>query len=116
VPNLTILLELPERCQVVDIIPHGSSFWTQTAHLETILADGKPKSFFVKIALDEQGRRMMHGEFESMSALYAIAPDFVPKPYAWGTYKDIEGMHFFLCDFQFVLYPATAITTRSDYY
>lgn len=43
---------------------------------------------------------MLHGEFESMSALYNVVPDFVPKPYAWGTYKNIADMHFFLCDFQ----------------
>ena len=64
------------------------------------MEDGTPKSFFLKVALDEQGRRMMHGEFESMTALYKAVPDFVPMPYAWGSYKDIEGMHFFLCDFQ----------------
>lgn len=58
---------------------------------------------------------MMHGEFESMSALYAIVPNFVPKPYAWGSYRDIEGMHFFLCDFQFVKYTAAAIATRPDH-
>ena len=42
---------------------------------------------------------MMNGEFESMSALYAISPDFVPKPHAWGSYKSIPDTHFFLCDF-----------------
>lgn len=47
---------------------------------------------------------MMHGEFESMSALYSIVPDFVPKAHAWGSYKSIEDMHFFLCDFQYVNY------------
>ena len=45
----------------------------------------------------------MHGEFESMSALYAIVPDFVPKPHAWGSYRDIEDTHFFLCDFQYII-------------
>ena len=46
---------------------------------------------------------MMHGEFESMSALYSIVPDFVPKPHAWGSYRDIEDMHFFLCEFQYII-------------
>ena len=61
---------------------------------------GALRSFFLKVALDEKGRQMMHGEFESMSAIYEVVPDFVPMPYAWGSYKDIDGMHFFLCDFQ----------------
>lgn len=43
---------------------------------------------------------MMHGEFESMSALYTIVPDFVPKPLAWGSYQNMEEVHFFLCDFE----------------
>jgi protein-ribulosamine 3-kinase len=42
---------------------------------------------------------MMNGEFESMSALYATSPDFLPKPHAWGSYKSIPDTHFFLCDF-----------------
>jgi protein-ribulosamine 3-kinase len=94
--------ELPEGSKVTPITPHGSSFWTQTAHLETTLADGTPKSYFLKVALDEQGRRMMNGELESISSLYAIIPDFVPKPYTWGSYKTYPEMHFFLCDFQSV--------------
>jgi hypothetical protein len=43
---------------------------------------------------------MMRGEFESMSLLYSITPDFVPKPHAWGTYERLPQFHFFLCDFQ----------------
>ena len=41
----------------------------------------------------------MNAEFESMSALHAIAPAFVPKPHAWGSYLSLEDTHFFLCDF-----------------
>ena len=108
------LLELPGY-RVDRITPHGSSFWTQTAHLETTSTEGSPKSFFLKVAQDEQGRRMMHGEFESMSALYAIVPDFVPKPYAWGSYRDIEGVHFFLCDFQSVALHSCCPTLDNPY-
>ncbi|PGH12526.1 hypothetical protein AJ80_06687 [Polytolypa hystricis UAMH7299] len=97
--DLNVVAKLPKGCRVTGITSHGSSFWTQTAHLQTVLADGTSKSFFLKVALDEKGRRMLHGEFESMSALYATVPDFVPKPHAWGTYKKFDYMHFFLCDF-----------------
>jgi protein-ribulosamine 3-kinase len=66
------------------------------------LPDGSQKSYFLKVALDEHGMRMMNGEFESMSALYRVVPDFVPKPQGWGSYKNMPNMHFFICDFQLV--------------
>ena len=75
-------LKLSEECRVVAMISHDSSFWIQTAHLETVSKDEKSTSCFRKVALDEEGRRMMHGVFESMTALYEIIPDFVHKPHA----------------------------------
>jgi protein-ribulosamine 3-kinase len=96
--NLT--LELPAGTDVISLSPHGSSFWTQTAQLETQVEDGGRKSYFLKVAEGENGLSMMRGEFESMSLLYEITPDFVPKPHAWGTYKGLPDFHFFLCDFQ----------------
>jgi len=58
------------------------------------------QTYFLKVALGEHGMRMMNGEFESMTALYAAIPHFVPKPYGWGSYRDIPDMHFFLCEFR----------------
>lgn len=43
---------------------------------------------------------MVHGEFESMKAIYTLLSDFAPKPIAWGTYKTIPDTHFFLCEFR----------------
>lgn len=43
---------------------------------------------------------MMHGGFESMSAIHALLPDFTPKPTAWGTYETVPDTHFFLCEFR----------------
>jgi protein-ribulosamine 3-kinase len=54
------------------------------------------------VALDDHGMKMMRGEFESMTTLYGIVPDFIPKPRGWGSYRDIPNMHFFFCDFQLV--------------
>jgi protein-ribulosamine 3-kinase len=34
-----------------------------------------------------------------MSTIYAVTPDLVPRPIAWGTYASIPDVHFFLCDF-----------------
>lgn len=85
---------------IASLTPHGSSFWTQTAQLGTLLPDGTKKSYFLKVAEDDNGNSMMRGEFESMSLLHSIVPDFVPKPHAWGSYHALPQFHFFLCDFQ----------------
>jgi protein-ribulosamine 3-kinase len=42
---------------------------------------------------------MLQGEFESMKVIYAVTPDFCPKPIAWGTFKSNPDLHFFVCDF-----------------
>jgi fructosamine-3-kinase len=39
------------------------------------------------------------GEYEATSAIYAIIPDFCPKPIAWGSLKDYQDAHFYLCEF-----------------
>jgi protein-ribulosamine 3-kinase len=47
---------------------------------------------------------MCEGEFESLKAIYAVSPDFVPKPYSWGKYNqtDIENpaIYFLLAEFR----------------
>lgn len=48
----------------------------------------------------EIGKRMVHGEFESMKAIYEVSPTFTPKPVAWGTYQCLPDTHFFLCEFR----------------
>ena len=45
---------------------------------------------------------MVHGEFESMKEIYKVAPDFVPKPVAWGTYESSPNTSFFLCEFRYM--------------
>ena len=42
---------------------------------------------------------MMHDEYESMSAIHILMPDFASKPMAWRTYKTMPDTHFFLCHF-----------------
>jgi hypothetical protein len=39
---------------------------------------------------------MCEGEYESLKAIYAISPSFVPEPYAWGKYKDEAYPTYFL--------------------
>lgn len=92
--------ELPEGCRVVSTQGHGVSFWANTGRIDVELADGTPQSFFIKVLSKEIGKNMVHGEFESMKAIYALMPDFAPKPIAWGTYETIPDTHFLLCQYR----------------
>lgn len=78
---------------------HGVSFWGNTGRINVETADGAPLSFFIKAISNDIGRNMLHGEFESMKAIYILLPNFVPKPIAWGTYQTIPDRHFFLCEY-----------------
>jgi protein-ribulosamine 3-kinase len=43
---------------------------------------------------------MVEGEFNSMSAIYNIVPNFTPQPFAWGKFKiGNPDTYFFLCEF-----------------
>lgn len=49
---------------------------------------------------DLDARTMMKGEFHSMSELYKVVPNFVPRPCAWEKFKtEKTATYFFLCDF-----------------
>ena len=54
-----------------------------------------------KVQLSEglHGREALKGEFEGTAAIYAVTPDFVPKPIAWGSLKSLPDTHFYLCKF-----------------
>ncbi|KAI0967339.1 Fructosamine kinase-domain-containing protein [Xylaria arbuscula] len=95
-----VLTVLPHGCQVKCIKKHGVSFWAKTGRIDVQLADGKPMSFFIKIISGDAGRNMTRSEFESMSSIYKLQPDFAPKPIAHGTYETIPDTHFFLCEFR----------------
>lgn len=49
---------------------------------------------------------MCEGEFESLKAIYAVSPRFVPKPFAWDKYEKTDKMnqdiHFLLAEFRHV--------------
>ncbi|KAG8529000.1 uncharacterized protein KY384_006689 [Bacidia gigantensis] len=77
------LLKLPEGTQVVGAFPHGASYWTRTAEIETQQVDGSSMSFFV--AKGDVGLAMVSGEYVSMSELHKTIPDATPAPIGWGT-------------------------------
>ncbi|KAH9887155.1 Fructosamine kinase-domain-containing protein [Xylariomycetidae sp. FL2044] len=95
----SVAASLPSAVKPRDIIGHGKSFWTRTAQIVTLRDDGREESFFLKVSTGDDGRGMMHGEYESMKALYAIDPELVPEPIAWSTYATDGDVHFFLCAF-----------------
>lgn len=91
--------KLPPGSKVKGIAPFGASYWTRTAEIPTVQADGSALSFFLKVAQHETGKAMVSGEFVSMSSLYKALPYIVPHPYASGTYASDPNTHFFLCGF-----------------
>jgi protein-ribulosamine 3-kinase len=53
----------------------------------------------LQVATGQVGLEMMRGEYESMSAIHSLVPDFVPKPIAWGSFAHAGGTHFLLFEF-----------------
>ncbi|KAI9780422.1 MAG: hypothetical protein M1839_006696 [Geoglossum umbratile] len=94
-----MVAQLPEDSKLVSTTGHGASLWTRSARVDTILADGVPKAYFLKVAAGENGRSMMQGEYESAKALNAVVSNFAPRPVGWGTFKSNPDLHFFLQDF-----------------
>ena len=45
------------------------------------------------------GKANLRGEYESMKAVDAALPGFVPKPVALGTFASNQDMHFYLMEF-----------------
>ncbi|MCJ1405747.1 hypothetical protein MMC11_008977 [Xylographa trunciseda] len=96
----SVAAALPKGCRVLFTEGHGLSFWANTGRIDVELVNGTLQSFFLKVISKELGKNMVHGEFESMKAIYTLLPDFAPKPIAWGTYETVKDTHFFLCEFR----------------
>ena len=53
---------------------------------------------------------MCEGEFESLKAIHAISPGFVPEPYAWGKYtREDPETCFLLAEFRDIKEQACAL-------
>lgn len=78
----TAVLELPNGCTVISVERHGVSFWAHTGRIDVELVNGSSASFFIKALSGETGQVMVQSEYESMSSIYALTPDFAPKPIA----------------------------------
>ena len=54
----------------------------------------------MQVAEGDNGKGMMHGEYESMRAIVDYSPEFVPHPIAWGTFSSDPNMHFMVSEFR----------------
>jgi hypothetical protein len=45
----TSFLELPKGTKIKGVFPHGASYWTRTAQIQTEQPDGSELSFFLKV-------------------------------------------------------------------
>ncbi|KAK8104521.1 uncharacterized protein PG998_011554 [Apiospora kogelbergensis] len=108
-----VVKSLPAGCQVKGIAAHGASSWTRTARIDTTL-NGEKQSFFIKgghtassadlkiltTAYGDQGKRILSGEHLCMNRIHDVMPGLVPKTIAWGSYLDMQEIHFFLAEFR----------------
>ncbi|KAK3368071.1 Fructosamine kinase-domain-containing protein [Podospora didyma] len=96
----SVVAKLPKGCRVVSTQKHGTSFWASSGRIDVQLEDGSPETFFIKVVSSQVGRRMVESEYESMTAIHGLLPDFAPEPIAWGTFEINRDAHFFLCEFK----------------
>ncbi|KAI0141225.1 Fructosamine kinase-domain-containing protein [Xylariaceae sp. FL1272] len=94
-----VVKALPSVKEILSIQVHGESAWARASRINVSHLDGSSESYFMKVSLGHHGREALKGEFESTSAIYAITPDFCPKPIAWGTFSSDQNSHFYICKF-----------------
>jgi protein-ribulosamine 3-kinase len=95
-----VVAAFPPGSKILSATRYGTSAWTITARLKLQMPDNTEDRFFLKVAAEEAGRKLMEGEFNAMSELYKWAPDFVPKPHSWGKYKvGNPDTYFFLAQY-----------------
>lgn len=97
---LTTFQELPQGCKIISMKSHGESFWAQTGRIDVLLCDDTPQSFFIKVISKELGMKMTRSEFQSLSAMHDVLPEFVPRSIACGSFASMPDTHFFLCEFR----------------
>lgn len=95
-----VLADLPQDSKVISANKFGTSAWTVTARITTVLKDGRHVRYFLKCAVGDRGRVMMQGEYNAMSELYKTMPNFVPRPISWGRFREYStDTYYMLSDF-----------------
>ncbi|KAL8880338.1 MAG: hypothetical protein Q9198_002233 [Flavoplaca austrocitrina] len=86
-----------EGTTVVHALSYGESLWGKTGKVIVQLPDGDIQNYFLKVVtLGSTGRFMCEGEYESLKEIYQVSPDFVPRPLAWGRYRELKPEIYFL--------------------
>ncbi|KAL9632316.1 MAG: hypothetical protein Q9204_003846 [Flavoplaca sp. TL-2023a] len=86
-----------EGTTFVQALSYQESLWGKTAKVIVQLPDGDIQSYFLKVVtLGSTGRSMCEGEYESLKEIYQVSPDFVPRPFAWGRYREPQPEIYFL--------------------
>ncbi len=93
-------IELPIGAKVTATEGFDVSFWAKTGRIDIELQDGSPQSYFIKVVSADLGKNMVMGEFESMETMYRAAPDFIPRPVAWGQYAEVPDTYFLLDEYR----------------
>jgi protein-ribulosamine 3-kinase len=91
---------LPHGTRVLWSATHGASFWAITTKIDTEDANGKPKSYFMKVYITAKGQAQAIGEYESTKALNSVIPDNVPKPIGLGVLARDASKHFLVVEFK----------------
>ncbi|KAK6845809.1 WD40 repeat-like protein [Apiospora arundinis] len=86
-----VIKVLPSLKSVLAVNASGESAWAKAARVDVEHEDDSTESYFMKVSKGPHGRESLKGEFESTAAIYAITPEFCPKPIAWGTFNS-EGI------------------------
>ncbi|RYC65941.1 hypothetical protein CHU98_g184 [Xylaria longipes] len=76
----------------------GTRLWKWCLHISSP-AECQGDCVREQVSRGHHGLEALKGEYESTSAIYAITPDFCPKPIAWGTFKTDKDSHFYICKF-----------------
>lgn len=96
--DANIAAALPKGIEIEWACTHGATHWSISTKIDTII-DGKAKSFFLKEYRDVNAEGMVRAEYESTTALYALAPNNVPQPWAYGPFASDPGRFFYLQSF-----------------
>ncbi|KAE9362627.1 hypothetical protein N431DRAFT_358381 [Stipitochalara longipes BDJ] len=97
--NQAIIDAFPVKgTKLVSAVNYGRSLISTTAKIVVELLDGTTEEYFLKVFSDDVGRNMCEGEYESLKAIHATSPNFVPKPYTWGKCRTLESDAYFLLE------------------
>ncbi|KFY81145.1 hypothetical protein V499_00079 [Pseudogymnoascus sp. VKM F-103] len=91
--------EIPLFQRPLGVTGLGSSLWASAYRVDSKNDAGEDESYFMKVSIGEQGRAALYGEFESTSKIHSVVRDFIPKPILWGSFKEIQNAHYYICKF-----------------